>query len=177
VSGSRQGRVVALDVGERRVGIAISDPSRTIARPLDTVPQHPRPDHFAALNRLVSEHGATLVVVGQPLSLDGTVGPQARRIQRYQAALAAQLPVPVVSWDERYSTVAARDLMQQAHGSRGRGPRDRRLPACGGLDAAAAAVILQRFLDSSRDGQVDQDAPAQTVPPHLDGEGDHGSFQ
>ena len=118
------------------------------------------------------------MVVGQPLSLDGTVGPQARRIQRYQAALAAQLPVPVVPWDERYSTVAARDLMQQARGSRSRGARGRRLAVRGDLDAAAAAVILQSYLDSCREAQVDQDAPAHSGgPPHLDGEGDHGSFQ
>jgi len=84
-----------------------------------------------------------LVVVGKPLSLDGTEGPQARRIARYAQALAACLPVPVVLWDERYSTAVAHEILAQ---NRPQARRTARRPA--DVDAVAAAVILQSYLDS-----------------------------
>lgn len=143
--GGFRGRVMALDVGDKRVGIAISDPTRTLSRPLDTVPQHPRPRHFAALRDIIEKHEISLVVVGYPIALDGSAGAQARRTERYQRALAAALGVPVVLWDERYSTSIAMDLLRDAGSAPdGRGGLDSR----GMLDAAAAAVILQSYLDS-----------------------------
>ncbi len=135
-------RVLALDVGERRVGVAVSDPSGTIARPLQAITRASRKEDFAAIAALVAEHGVGLVVVGRPLSLDGTEGPQARRIARYMAALAEHLDVPVVAWDERYSTVSALEILRTHHPGR-RARRDR-----GRIDATAAAVILQSYLDS-----------------------------
>ena len=137
-------RVLALDVGERRVGIAISDPTGTLARPLQTLVRGSREEDFAAIAALVAEHDVGLVVVGQPLSLDGTEGPQARRVNRYALALAACLPVRVVSWDERFTTVAADEILRQSRTEKER----RRARAVGELDAIAAAVILQNYLDS-----------------------------
>lgn len=172
-----QGRVLALDVGERRVGIAISDPSRTIARPLCTVRHHPRPNHFAEIAHLVSEHHVGLVVVGNPVSLDGTEGAQARRIRRYRLALATALPVPVVDWDERYSTAIATDYARDVHGERARHPD----PATGGsrqepgLDALAAAVILQGYLDACRENReavTRAEAPGQVF---RVSDGDHAT--
>jgi len=139
-------RVLALDVGERRVGVAISDPTGVLARPLQTLVRASREEDFAAIAALVAEYGVGLVVVGQPLSLNGTIGPQARRVARYAQALAAHLPVPVVSWDERYSSVVADEMMRRSHGKRRRGIR-----AKGDIDAVAAAVILQSYLDSRQE--------------------------
>jgi len=136
-------RVLALDVGERRVGIAISDPTGTLARPLQALARGSREEDFAAIAALVAEHDIGLVVVGQPLSLDGTEGPQARRVARYAEALAAHLTVRVISWDERFTTVEAEKVLRQ-----GRKEKDRRRARTKGeLDAVAAAVILQGYLD------------------------------
>jgi putative Holliday junction resolvase len=105
-----------------------------------------REEDFAAIEGLVAEHGVGLVVVGQPLTLDGTEGPQARRFSRYAEALAGHLHVPVTSWDERYSTVTADEILRKNR--RKRRPRTR---ANGEIDAVAAAVILQSYLDSQSD--------------------------
>lgn len=137
-------RILGLDVGERRVGVAISDPTGTVVRPLQTLVSSSREKDLAAVAALVDEHDVGLVVVGQPLSLDGTEGPQARRIARYALALAEHLSVPVVSWDERFTTVAAKEIL-----SRNRSRKKRqRARAKGQVDAIAAAVILQSYLDS-----------------------------
>ena len=136
-------RILALDMGERRVGIAVSDPTGTIARPLRTLVRGSREEDFAAITALVAEHDVELVVVGQPLSLDGAEGPQARRVARYAEALAARLPVPVVAWDERFTTVAAEEILRQNRRKKKRQARTR-----GEVDSIAAAVILQGYLDS-----------------------------
>lgn len=137
-------RVLGLDVGERRVGIAISDPTGTVARPLQALVRGSREEDFAAIAALVVEHDVGLVVVGRPLSLDGTEGPQARRVARYAEALAARLPVRLVSWDERFTTVEAEEILRQSRSKR----EMRRARTAGELDAVAAAVILQSYLDS-----------------------------
>lgn len=143
-------RVLALDVGERRVGIAIGDPTGTVARPLQALVRGSREEDFAAITALVAEHDVGLVVVGQPLSLDGTEGPQARRVARYAEALAAMMPVPVVAWDERFTTVAAEDILRQNRRQKKRQARTR-----GEVDSIAAAVILQGYLDSQNNGLQD----------------------
>ena len=141
-------RVLALDWGQKRVGVAISDPTGTLARPLQTLVRGSREDDFAAVEELVVRYDVGLVVVGQPISLDGTEGPEALRAARCAEALAARLPVPVSSWDERYSTVAADEILRRNRKKkRGRGARAR-----DGVDAVAAAVILQSYLDSQVGG-------------------------
>ena len=137
------------------MGIAISDPTGTLARPLQTLVRGSRAEDFAVIAGLVAEHDVGLVVVGRPLSLDGTEGPQARRVARYADALAANLAVRVISWDERYTTVEAREILRQRRGKRGR----RGARAAGQVDAIAAAVILQSYLDSVHldSGDLDSD--------------------
>jgi putative Holliday junction resolvase len=135
------GRVLALDVGERRVGVAVSDPSGTLATPHSVIQRRSKAKDFEAVGRLVAELDIQRVVVGLPLTLDGEVGPQARRVTRYAQALAETLDVPLEYHDERYSTVTADDLLTQSR-------RKRRVP----IDAAAAAVILQDYLESQRAG-------------------------
>jgi putative Holliday junction resolvase len=129
-------RVLALDVGERRIGVAVSDPTGMLATPHGVIRRRSKAEDFAAVARLVTELRAEKVVVGLPLSLNGDVGPQARRVMRYAQALARALPVPVELYDERYSTVTADELLAEG------GRKRRRTP----IDAAAAAVILQEYL-------------------------------
>ena len=133
-------RVLALDVGDKRVGVAISDPSQVLARSLKVIQRGSRQEDFVAVARLVEEYEVERVVVGYPRSLDGTAGEQAEKVERYAAGLAEVLTVPVLLWDERFSTVSAERLMREA-GLRGKRKRER-------IDAVAAAVILQAYLDS-----------------------------
>lgn len=125
------------------MGVAVSDPTGTVARPLQTLVRGSRQEDFAAIAGLVAEHDAELLVVGRPLSLDGTEGPQARRINRYVEALAARLPIRVVLWDERFTTAAAQEILRQSRGKK----RRRQARSAGEVDAIAAAVILQSYLD------------------------------
>nr|HID12730.1 Holliday junction resolvase RuvX [Anaerolineae bacterium] len=142
-------RILGLDVGERRVGIAVSDPTGTVARPLQTLARGSREEDFAVIAALVAEHDVRLIVVGRPLSLDGAEGPQARRVTRYAEALAASLPVQVISWDERFTTVTAEEILRRSR------KKKRRARTKGEVDAIAAAVILQSYLDSQNSGLQD----------------------
>ncbi len=161
-------RILGLDFGERRVGIAISDPTGTIARPLQVLVRASRKEDFDAIAAIVAEHDVGLVVIGQPLSLDGTAGPQARRVAGYTAALADFLPVEVISWDERFTTVTADEIMRQ-----NRKEKDRRRARGGGeIDTIAAAVILQGYLDSKNNSNYS--AYARSPVPGAAGV-DHGS--
>ncbi|MBN1979524.1 MAG: Holliday junction resolvase RuvX [Anaerolineae bacterium] len=137
-------RILALDVGERRVGMAISDLTGALARPLEALARRSREEDFAAIAAVVAEHDVELIVVGQPLSLDGGMGPQARQIARYAEALAEHLSVRIVMWDERFTTMEAEEILRQRRSEKKR----RQARASGELDAIAAAVILQSYLDS-----------------------------
>jgi putative Holliday junction resolvase len=141
------GRLLALDVGDRRVGVAVSDPSGRLARPLTIIVRRSKREDFAKIARLVEEQSASGLVVGYPLNMDDTVGPQARRVQRYADALRQALSLPVILWDERLSSEEAADRLRAAAGSR----RRRRMY----LDDAAAAVILQEYLDAQGNRQED----------------------
>jgi putative Holliday junction resolvase len=136
------GRTLALDIGERRIGVAVSDETGTLARPLTTIARASKREDFEGIARLVSECKAERIIAGYPRSLSGDEGPQAQRVRRYVEVLATVLPVPVELWDERYTTIEASERLLDAGR---RKPRDR-----GRLDAAAAAIILQDFLDSRR---------------------------
>ncbi len=136
-------RVLGLDLGRRRTGVAVSDSAGAVATPHGVIPRHDDGDAFAAaVAALVSETGAGAVVVGLPLSLDGTEGPAAQWADAEARSLAAFLDVPVYLHDERLTSVTAGRVPA------GGGPRRRgRKP---GIDASAAAIMLQSWLDSSR---------------------------
>ncbi|MCX8068349.1 MAG: Holliday junction resolvase RuvX [Anaerolineae bacterium] len=134
-------RILALDVGDRRIGIAISDPTGLIARPLRVLERRSKKEDFATIAALVAEYGVERVVVGRPLTPKGQVGQQARRVERYAQALAEALPVPVELWDERYTTVAAEEILRETRKPSAR--RERRE-----VDALAAAVLLQDYLSA-----------------------------
>ena len=134
-------RVLALDVGERRIGVALSDPTGTIASPLKILHRVAERKDLEAIAGLVAERSVERVVVGLPRTLRGEVGPQAQRVMRFGQHLAEAIEVPVVYWDERHSTADAEQIV------RARAPRRRRTGR-EPLDDVAAAVILQSYLDS-----------------------------
>jgi putative Holliday junction resolvase len=141
-AGRAEGRVLALDLGAARIGVAISDPERRLALPLGTVHVGQPPGELIAIADLVQEHGITTVVLGLPRSLSGANGPSAHHAEAFADALRAVLQVPVELQDERLSTVEAERVLRDA-GVKG---RDRRRV----VDRTAAAVILQAWLDIQR---------------------------
>ncbi len=135
---SPRGRVLGLDLGDARIGVAISDDERRLAVPLGTV-RTGAPADVKAIAELVREHDVTLVVVGHPLLLSGEAGERAHHAERFAQALGGFLAVPVELHDERLSTVEAERALRAA----GAGGRDRRR----NVDRSAATVILQSWLD------------------------------
>jgi putative Holliday junction resolvase len=138
-------RVLGLDLGRKRIGVAVSDASGAVATPYSVLMRAApaggdRAADHAAVAALVAELGAERVVVGLPLSLDGTEGPAAGEVRAEIESLAARLPVPVEAHDERLTTVTAERALR-AQKVRA---RDRR----GAVDRVAAAVILQSWLDA-----------------------------
>jgi putative Holliday junction resolvase len=141
-SGRLLGRVLGLDLGDVRIGVAISDPDRRIAVPLGTVHVGRPPGELKAIAALVAEHDVALVVLGHPRSMDGSRGTRAVLAETFADTLRSFLTVPVELQDERLSTVEAERGLRQAGV---KGP-DRRAV----IDAAAARVILQSWLDARR---------------------------
>lgn len=134
------GRILAVDPGEKRLGIAVSDPTGMIASPLRVVAHVARAADAAAIARLAQEQGAVQIVVGWALDAEGQPTPQARHAERLVEALRAVTPLPVILWDESGSTQAARSARIAMGVSR----RKR----SGHLDEIAATVILQSYLES-----------------------------
>lgn len=127
------GRVLAVDPGDVRIGLAISDPTRTIARPLKIITHHSRTEDAAAIAREAVSQSADIIIVGVALDEEGQTGPQARKAMRLVDELRQGTSIPVETWDESGSTQRARSL-----GGSNDGP----------LDARAAAVVLQEYLNA-----------------------------
>ena len=137
------GRVLGLDLGDARIGVAISDDRRRIAVPVGTV-RTGAPADVKAIADLVHGHGVTLVVVGHPIHLSGEAGERAHHAERFAEALDAFLDVPVLLQDERLSSVEADRALREA----GASGRERRRA----VDRSAATVILQAWLDAAGGG-------------------------
>ena len=133
-------RVLAVDLGSRRIGVALSDPTGTVAAPLETIAHRERRKDIAAVAALARAHGVARIVLGWPRNMDGTSGPAARRAEAFAEALRRVAGVPVDLWDERLSTVAADRALRDADVKR---ERRRAL-----RDQIAAALILQSYLDA-----------------------------
>jgi putative Holliday junction resolvase len=144
-------RILAVDPGEKRIGIALSDPTATIANPLAVIQHNSRALDAAAIAQIAQENQAALIVVGQALDVDGGSTPQSRRATRLAAAIRSQTSLPVVLWDESGSTQAARAARLAMGVSR----KKRR----GHLDELAATVILQSYLDSQSMGNAPANHP------------------
>lgn len=142
-------RLLALDIGDRRVGVAVSDATGLLATPLTVIQRKSKREDFARIGQLLQERNAEGLVIGHPLNKDGSAGPQAQRVERYAAALqnilqSEGLDIPIYFWDEWMSTQRAQAAMDAA----GRKIKDRRM----WVDAVAAAIILQDYLDEQSGG-------------------------
>jgi len=133
-------RVMALDPGSRRIGVAVSDEMGLLATPVTVVPRGSRASDLRALQALILQYRPETILVGYPLLPSGDAGPQAGKSERFAELLRSELSVPVRLWNESYSTV-------EAHRRR-REVRSRRRHKY--IDAEAAAVLLQDYLDSQR---------------------------
>lgn len=133
-------RILALDIGERRIGVAVSDPSGTIASPICVLEARAVLGDGRDLVRIVGDYDVERIVVGLPLSLDGSEGPQAARVRSAAARLATFVSVPFDFADERLSSAEASRAMGEG-GVGGRGQR-------GQLDKVAASLFLQAYLDA-----------------------------
>ena len=133
---------MALDVGGRRIGVALSDTTRVLASPLTTLRAEPRDRVLSEIAALVLRHEVAEVVVGLPLTLSGEIGPQAHVIQLFVERLKGVLTAPIHMFDERLTTVAAERMMVDL----GMKPEQRKAR----IDEVAASIILQDFLDAKR---------------------------
>jgi len=136
------GRIMALDVGGRRIGVALSDTTRVLASPLTTLRAEPRDRVIAQIAALVAQHEVAEVVVGLPLTLSGEVGPQAQTVQTFADELRRAVDVPLHLFDERLTSVAAERMMIDM----GIKPERRKAR----IDEVAASIILQDFLETRR---------------------------
>lgn len=132
-------RILAIDPGEKYLGVAVSDEGQRLARPLTTLRHTARAADAAAIVALAEQHAAGKIIVGAALDSDGQTGPQARHAENLALALRALTPIPVALHDESHSSLAANQAMRDIGKSR----RDRREQ----IHARAAAVILQAYLD------------------------------
>lgn len=140
VMDSSNRRLLAVDPGELHIGLAISDQSGTIGRPLSILKHISRIVDAASIAAIARENDVTLIIVGQALDVEGREGPAARKASRLIEAIKIQTDTPVISWDESGTTAAARDTLLEMGVSRSR----RR----GHQDALAAALILKSYLDA-----------------------------
>ena len=132
-------RILALDHGTKRIGVAVSDETRTIAQPLEFIPAEPFADFLARLRQLIREKEIGLILVGLPRNMDGSYGPAALKVQEFVAALKGVVAVPIKTWDERLTSAQANRVLIQ-----GNVRRDKRKEK---VDAMAAAILLQSYLD------------------------------
>ncbi len=133
-------RILALDVGDKRIGLAVCDPAGVVATPLSVYERRAQAKDIAEMLRIAAQQKAEAFLVGMPVSLDGSLGPQAERTERFRQALAAASAIHVLVADERFTSVEADRLMQ--------GSGVPRAKQKGMRDAAAAAVFLQSYLDT-----------------------------
>lgn len=133
-------RILALDHGTVRIGVAVSDELKMIATPLEFIAAEPFANVLDRLRQLIREKEVELVLVGMPRNMDGSYGPAALKVQEFVAALRDAIAVPVKTWDERLTSAQANRFLIE-----GNVRRDQRKLK---VDKTAAAILLQSFLDS-----------------------------
>jgi putative Holliday junction resolvase len=135
-------RILSIDHGEKRIGVALSDPTATIASPLKVIEHISRAIDAAQVADLAAQNDAGLIIVGQSFDEDGNPNPAGRRAARFAEELKNQTNIPVKLWDESFSTQDARAARIQLGGSRKK--------RAGHHDAFAAVVILQSYLEEGK---------------------------
>ena len=136
---ARGKRILALDLGEKTIGLALSDVTRKVATPMQTLAKKKFTANAAELAALTAEHEVGGIVIGLPLNMDGSEGPRAQSARQFAANLSAKIDIPIALWDERLSTAAVTRTLIEADAS-----RQRRAQL---VDKLAAAYILQGALD------------------------------
>lgn len=139
-----RGRIVALDIGAKRIGVAACDPDRIVSRVVGMVAAEPAAAATKAIVDIVRDEEAVLVVAGYPLTLRGEVGPQAQRIEAIVETLRLALPVPLVLYDERLTSSEARRILEEQR------PLTREDRRRGVVDQLAARLLLDDFLQEMR---------------------------
>ena len=132
-------RLLGLDVGAKTIGMALSDPTLTIARPLDTIRRRKFSADVLILKEVVQTHEVGGIVIGLPRNMDGSEGPRCQSIRQFQRNIAEHIALPMAFWDERLSTVAVTRTLLEADTSRARRAEV--------VDKLAASYILQGVLD------------------------------
>jgi putative Holliday junction resolvase len=133
-------RILALDHGTKRIGLAVSDELGVIALPLEFVPAEPFEKFLARLGEVIAEKNVEQLLVGMPRNMDGSYGPAAEKVREFVAALKAAVAIPIKTWDERLTSAQANRFLIQANVR-----RDKRKEK---VDQTAAAILLQSYLDS-----------------------------
>ncbi|HEX5398404.1 MAG TPA: Holliday junction resolvase RuvX [Verrucomicrobiae bacterium] len=134
-------RILALDHGTKRIGVAVSDETKTIAQPLEYIPAEPFADFLTRLKQLVLEKEIDLILIGLPRNMDGSYGPAAQKVEAFVAVLRSAVTVPVKTWDERLTSAQANRILIQGNVRRGK-RKDK-------VDKMAAAILLQSYLDGN----------------------------
>jgi putative holliday junction resolvase len=137
-------RILAIDHGTRRMGIALSDELKMLAHPQEFIPAEPFAAFLDRLRHLLREKEVELILVGMPRNMDGSYGPAALKVQEFVAVLKETVTVPINTVDERLTSVQAQRFLQ-AGGTKARQQRGR-------VDQSAAAILLQSYLDSLNGG-------------------------
>ena len=134
-------RILALDHGTRRIGVAVSDETKTIAQPLEYIPAEPFANFLARLKKILAEKEVDLILLGLPRNMDGSYGPAAQKVQAFAEELKKEITVQIKFWDERLTSSMANRILIQ-----GNVRRDQRKEK---VDKMAAAILLQSYLDVS----------------------------
>jgi len=140
-------RIMGLDMGDRRVGVALSDPLGILASPLTIISRTDEEADIEAIIAIARQYEVGRIIIGLPLSMDGSLGTQANKVKEFAAELSCQMDIPIEFKDERLSTVLAKRIVRNVRKTN----RETR------YDAAAAALILQSYLDSALETEEHQD--------------------
>jgi len=135
-------RAIGLDIGERRIGVALSDPTGLLASPLATIDRSNLKADIDRIVALIPRYAVERIVIGLPKSLSGAIGSQAEKVRAFAEKLGQRAGIPIAYWDERLTSVAAEAVLHQ----QSRRPSREK----GIIDAVAASIILQGYLDSLR---------------------------
>lgn len=138
------GRIVSLDLGTKRIGVAACDPTRSVTRAVGMVPAQPITRAVQEINRIIKDEEAVELVIGLPWTLDGEIGPQAQRVLDFVEVLRPTVQVPIVFYDERLTSAEAERILNESGGF----TRDDRRK--GRVDVLAARLILEDYLQEQR---------------------------
>ncbi|MDN5317719.1 MAG: putative pre6S rRNA nuclease [Thermoanaerobacterium sp.] len=136
-------RIIGLDVGDKTIGVAISDPSGLIAQGIKTIKRSNLDDDIQEINKIINSFKAEEIVVGFPKNMNGTIGPQGQKVINFVEILKKEIDLPILLWDERLTTVEANRMLIEGADMR----RDKRKKV---IDKLAATIILQGYLDHKR---------------------------